>query len=125
MPDDLSENTKANYRSKRNRIQRGIDAGFYTEKELPLALKTITKLNEQLGETNDTIRKPGRPRGEVLRIPKGIDSPNAEETMQAVNESETKLEKLARMAEESRRAMKGGNDNGVDKEGEGTVEEGE
>lgn len=121
---DLSDNTKANYRSKRNRIQGGINTGFYTPEELPLALKTVARLNELLGETNDTIRGPGRPRaGKTLRIPTSGETP--EETMQAVNESETKLEKLARMAEESRRAMKGGSDNGVDKEGEGKVEEGE
>lgn len=98
MPSDLSPNSKANYRSKRNRIQRGIDTGFYTEAELPLARKTVDELNAKLGETNDTIRRPGRPRGEVLRIPKGTIAMTPEETMEALRKSEEELEALQNVA---------------------------
>lgn len=103
MPTDLSDNTRANYRSQRNRIQKGIEGGFYTEAEIPLARKRIDEINDKLGETNDTIRAPGRPRS-ALRMPKGGSTTHQspEVTMEKVGESDVKLERIKRMADESR-----------------------
>lgn len=106
MPADLSDNTRANYRSKRNRIQRGIQVGFYSEKEIPAALKVIEELNVKLGETNDTIRGPGRPRSAV-KVPTGLHQ-SPEQTMNTVNDSNERLErmlKIKQMVDASRQAI--------------------
>lgn len=97
---ELSENTKQVYRSKRNRVQKGIDTGFYSAEELPLAMKLVEELNKKLGETNDTIRPPGRPRGATtVRIPRTMMDASPEKLAEKIKDSEAELEVMKSLAE--------------------------